>query len=94
MSSPKLVSPPPTSSPALCVEQMWVSLGAPSLAPAPSLPTPVRPEGVQGVLLTSPPCSSSHPVFPSFSSSLLYLLPLYLVCVFKTARKLLQLPGL
>lgn len=53
----------PTSSLALCVEQMWVSLGALSLAPTPSLTTPVRPYGVQGMLLTSPSSSSSssHP---------------------------------
>lgn len=52
----------PTSGPALCVEQVWVSLGAPSPAPTPSLP-PVRPRAVRGpphfsFLLILPPCLS------------------------------------
>ena len=77
----------PTSSPALCGEQMCVSSGPPSLAPTPSLCAPVGPHGLERVLPAPPSLSSSHPVSPSLSSSLPFSLPLYLVCVFKTQHK-------
>lgn len=65
-----------------------MSLGAPSLAPTPSLPAPVRPHGVQG----GPPRffpPSCHPVSPSFSSSLLYFAPsLFSLCVQNSTKAL------
>lgn len=80
-SSPKLVSLKPPA------QHIWVSSGAPSPSLTPSLHSPIRPHGLERVLHAPPSLSSSHPISPSLLSSLPFLLPLYLVCVFKTQHK-------
>lgn len=59
----------------------------PRPAPTPFLHAAVRPHGLERVLPAPAFLSSPHPASPSLSSSLLFLLPLSLVYVFKTQHK-------